>query len=149
MPMPPPPATLLTRTGKPTELGRGDRGVDVVERPRPAQQRHTGVGGRGARLVLGAEPPDLLGRRPDEHEAGVLDRGRGVGVLGEEPVAGVDRVGPVLGGHREELLDPAVAGAGGRADGDRDRGELAVRRRAVDVGEHRDRLDAEARRACG
>ena len=43
----------------------------------------------------------------------MLDRRRRVGVLGEEAVARVDRVGAVLGGHREQLLDAAVARAGG------------------------------------
>ena len=109
--------------------GGGHRGVDVGERSRPGRQRHAGGGGRGARLVLGPEPPDLCGRRADEAEPRVLDRGGGVGVLGEEPVPGMDAVGLVLGSHRQELLDAAVAGAGRGADGHRDGGEVTVGRR--------------------
>ena len=43
--------------------GGGHRGVDVDERRRPRRQRDARGRGRGAGLVLGAEAPDLLGRR--------------------------------------------------------------------------------------
>ena len=144
IPMPPPPATLLTRRGKPTARRGGHRGVDVDERRGPRREGHAGGRGRGARFVLGAEATDLLGRGPDEHQPRGFERGRGVGVLGEEAVAGVHAVDVVQLRHREQGVDVAVPGTGGGTDRHRERREVAVQRRAVDVGEHRHRLDAHA-----
>ncbi len=89
MPIPPPPATLFTSNGiARSALGFGHRLVDVRRRQRPSRQQRDARGRRrDARLVLRAEPSDLIGRGPDEDEAGVLHRRREPGVLGEEPVA--------------------------------------------------------------
>ena len=134
----------LHQQREPDPVGRRDRGVDVDERVGPAGERHARISGRRAGFVLGAEMTDLLRRGADEHQAGVLDRRRRVGVLGEEAVARVDCVGAVLGGHREQLLDAAVPRAGRGTDRNRERRNVAVERRPVDVGEHRDRLDPES-----
>ena len=60
----------------------------------------------GAGLV--AHGPDRFGRRPDEHQTGVAAGLRQPGVLGEEPVAGMDRVGAAGPGRRNNGLDPKI-----------------------------------------
>ena len=95
----------------------------------------------GLRLV--AEVLDRLRRRADPHQPGV-DHGLGeVGVLGEEAVAGVHRVGAGLLRGGDDLLDVEVGvGGGGAAErvglvGEPDEHGVAVR-----VGVHRDAADA-------
>ena len=79
----------------------------------------------------------------DPGEPGV-DHGLGeVGVLGQEAVAGVHRVGTALAGDVEQLLDHEV-GLGGRRAAQRVRlvRDLDVQRVAVGVGVHGDAGDA-------
>ncbi len=72
--------------------GHGSSGVDRCDPVAARHQRHA----RGAHLVLGsrlvAEPLHHLGRRPDEDEIVVGAGAREVRVLGEEPVAGMNRL---------------------------------------------------------
>ena len=81
-------------------LGAGDQLVQVGRRRGGPQGRDAGGPGRlqGPHLVAGQL--EHLGRRADEGDAG-LDAGAGqVGVLAEEAVAGIDRVGAGLAGRR-------------------------------------------------
>ena len=87
MPRPPPPAAALTSAGMGTPSGT-----------RRAPTSTTSVVGTPAcdRRPLGrdlvAEQLDLLGRGPDPDQAGVEPPPGEAGVLGQEPVAGVDGV---------------------------------------------------------
>jgi hypothetical protein len=76
--------------------------------------RHAG----GDRALLGrllrAEERDHQRRRADEGQAGGRHRLGEVGVLRQEAVAGVDRVGAALGRRRDQPLDQQVAVAGRR-----------------------------------
>ena len=65
----------------------------------------------GGHLV--AERVDGHRRRPDPGQPGVDDRPREGRVLGQEPVPGVDRIGPGVRGPLEDLLDIEVAVGGG------------------------------------
>ena len=62
---------------------------------------------------LVAQRADGGGRRPDPGQAGVEDRLRKIRVLGQETVAGVDRVGPGLRRHLEDLRDVQIRIGGG------------------------------------
>ena len=99
---------------------------------------------RADRLDLVAHHPDGFGARADEDEAGGFDAFGEVGVLAEEAVARVDRlgVGDLGGGDDRRHVEVAVLG-GRRADADRFIGHGDVLEVAVDGGMHRDRLDAQ------
>src|SRR5690606_30463260 len=80
---------------------------------------------RGGDGALGADlvPHGLDGRRgrTDEHQVGFRAGGGEVGVLGEEPVAGVHGARPGLVGGFDDALAVQVAlggGAGAEVDGD-------------------------------
>ena len=94
----------LDRDRQPVLAGEGDHLVRVGDR----------VGGAGdqgsadllrdvAGLHLVAQRGDRGRRRADPDQAGVQHGLREVGVLGQEPVAGVDRVGAGAGGDVEDL----------------------------------------------
>ena len=104
--------------------------------------RHAGHAGidhapLGGSLV--AHGGDGGGRRADEDQAGVLaGRGKGL-VLGEEAVAGMDRIGARLVRGLEDAVDAEIALAyGRRADAHRLVGEGNVRGVLVGVGIDRD-----------
>ncbi len=82
----------------------------ATDRPVGARrQRRAHRGGDVPRGHLVAERVDRGGRRADPGQPGV-DHGTGeAGVLGQEAVAGVDRVGARVGGPLEDLLDGQVA----------------------------------------
>ena len=108
------------------------------------QGRHAGLAHQPLGLDLGAHRLDRLGRRADPGEPGRLDGAGEVGVLGQEAVAGVDRVGASAPGGVEDQVDAQVGvrrGAARQAYGDvglRHEGQAGV-----GVGVHRHRLDAE------
>jgi hypothetical protein len=111
---------------------------------------HRHAGGDRPRLggLLRAEQRDHHGRRADERQAGGGDRLGEAGVLRQEAVAGVDRVGAAGLGRRDDAIDRQVAVAGRRrAEPDGEVGEAEVGRVGVGVGEHRD--GAEAHLATG
>ena len=85
-----------------------------------------------------------LGGRADEDDAGLLAGAREGGVLGEEAVAGVDRLGAGLLGDLEDLVHREVA-LGGRAGAEQVRlvGAPDVRRVAIGLGVDRHAGDAE------
>ena len=73
---------------------------------RPRDDRHAGGPHPLARLGLRAHRLDRLGRRADPGEPGGLDRPREAGVLGEEAVAGMNRLGA---GALRRLDQPLLA----------------------------------------
>ena len=104
--------------------------------------RHAGGDRRLARRRLAAHHGDGLGRRADEDQPGVAARGRELFVLGQEPVAGMHRVGAGLPCDLDDGVDAQVALAR-RAGADRPRfvGQAHVQGRAVAVGIDRHRSD--------
>ena len=101
--------------------------------------RHRGA----ARGGLRAHHAHGIGGRADENDAGIL-AGRGeIGVLAEEAVAGMDRLGAVFLGGVENPVDPQVAFGGRRgADVLRLVGHADVQRCAVGIGIDGHRSDA-------
>ena len=71
----------------------------------PGHDRHARLDGRAARRGLVAHPGDRRGRRAHEHEArGAARLGEGR-VLGQEAVAGMDRLGARPAGDRDQAID--------------------------------------------
>ena len=155
MPLPPPPAEGLTSTGKPT-LGRGRGQLGVVQ-PRLVPSRDDGDARPPATRLLGA---DLVAHRPRSRATGgptkttpaSAQARANAGVLGEEAVAGVDRLGAgAARGVDDPALDRQVAAAAaapGRSGPPR-RPRATCGASGVGVGVDRDRADAQARAACG
>ena len=115
-PRPPPPKAALIAIGRPFSSANVDRLVGVLERVLGAgRQRGADLLGDVAGLDLVAEVLDRRGRRADPDQAGVDDGLGEVGVLGEEAVAGVHRVGAGLLGDRDDLVDVEVGVGRGRA----------------------------------
>ena len=115
---------------------------DRLERARHRRD----VGGRGGlpRRDLVAHDLDGLGRRPDPRHATRRDRPREVGVLGEEPVPGVDGLGAALLDRAEDGVGVEVAlGCGLAAEGVGLVGVADVQRITVEVGVDGDGGDAE------
>jgi hypothetical protein len=83
------------RAGEPQNFG-----VVVRQRVRRRHDRDVRLDRQPSRFDLVAEPPHDLGRRTDERDAGLGAAVREIGVLGEEAVTGVDRVGA------RQLRDP-------------------------------------------
>ena len=81
----------------------------------------------------------------DEHDARRRRRRGEIRVLGEEPVARVDRLRAGLAGGGEDRVDVEIGlRCGGRADAVRRVGLAHVRGLGVGVAVHGDRADAEA-----
>ena len=74
-------------------LRRGQRRVYVGQHIGTRCQRNPSRVGRVASRGLVTEQTNLLGRRTEEDQARGFDRGRELGVLTQEPVAGVNGVG--------------------------------------------------------
>ena len=125
-------------------LGEGDDLVGVVDRLLGAgDQRGAGPLGDVAGLDLVAEGVDGRRGRADPGEPGVDDRLGEAGVLGEEAVAGVDRVGAGLLGDGKDLVDGEVAvGRRAAVEGERLVGDPDVQRVAVGLGVDGDAGDA-------
>ena len=100
--------------------------------------------GAASRRELVAQRRDRRAPGSDEREARVLDGAGELGPLGEEPVAGMDRLGTGQRGRLEDRLDPEVAlRRRRRADADRLVGGADVGGVGVGIAEDRDRLDAQ------
>ena len=96
----------------------------------------------GGRFV--AERVDRLGRRSDEHQAGIAQRAGEVRPLRQEAVARMDRLCAAVAAGRDDAADVEVALPGRPgADPDRDVGHHHVARRRVGIGMDSDRPDAE------
>jgi hypothetical protein len=94
------------------------------------------------RLDLVAHRRDRRVLRTDEDDALGLDPARELGVLGQEPVARVDRLGAGLLAGRDDLVgDEVRLAARRRTDQDRLVGQLDVQRVAIGFGIHRDGRD--------
>src|SRR6478752_6938499 len=133
----------LDRDRQPVGLGELDDLVGVLDRVLGARREG------GLRLVgdvlgpgLVAQRLDRGGRGTDPDQPGVDDGLGELGVLGEEPVAGVDAVGAGLLRDRDDLGDVEVGlGRGGATEGVGLVGEAHEEGVAVRVGVDRDRSD--------
>ena len=137
----PAPAAAVRRLDRHRQAVLGREGHDLVRVPdrvgRSGDQGRVRARRDVARLDLVAEGVDRLGGGPDPGQPGV-DHGLGErGVLGQEAVAGVHRVGSAAAGDVEQLLDRQVAVAG---SGPTQRvglvGHLHVQGVAVRIGVH-------------
>ncbi len=81
-------------------LGERRGAFEVGERVLAAgDDRHPGGDHQAAALDLGAHGVDRLGRGSDEGDAGIAALAGEAGAFGEEPISGMDGVGPAA--HRE------------------------------------------------
>ncbi len=107
--------------------------------------RHTRFDGELLRCDLVAERPDLIGSRTDPDQSSGCDLFCNVGVLGEEPVAGVDCLAALSERDLDDRIGTQVR-LGGRPpaerDGDVDR--VDVHRVRIGLGVHPDRRDPQA-----
>ena len=133
----------LDRDRQPVGLRELDDLVGVLHRVLGARRE------RGLRLVgdvlgpgLVAQRLDRGGRGTDPDQPGVDDGLGELGVLGEEPVAGVDGISTGVGGDLDDLGDVEVGlGRGGATEGVGLVGEPHEEGVAVRVGVDRDRPD--------
>ena len=112
-------------------LEEGGRLVDAGRCVGSGEHRNVVRQRRGARPQLVAEQFQRLDRRPHEAQPALLAGAREGGILGQEPVAGVDRV---AAGRVCQPHDPGAVQVGGyAAPGQRQRlvGHLDVQRRRV------------------
>ena len=110
----------------------------------PGHDRRAAALSGESRRHLVAHLVDRLGRRTDPGDAHARDRACEVGVLREEPVAGVHRVGAALTDRVEDGFGVEVAlGCGLPAECERLVGEPHVEGIPVELGVHGDGLDAE------
>ena len=145
MPRPPPPATALTKSGYGSALAAS---TITSASSLGGTEARVGTPASLAAAIARALLPvrrEHVGGRPDEGDAGV---GAGLGepgVLGEEAVARVDRVGPGADRDRDDRVRVEVRADGVPALTDLVRlvGLQAVLGPAVLVGEHRDRAGPE------
>ena len=108
IPRPPPPATALTNTGKPTSsAARTSSSTSVEGSEEPSTGTPAARAAATARALLPVSSSDLRAR-PDEGDARLLARPRQVGVLGQEPVARVHRVRARLLRRADDLLDGEI-----------------------------------------
>ena len=126
-------------------LGHRQRLLDVAHDPRRARhRRHTGFGGEAAGRGLVAHGTDLVAGRADE---GDVRRTTGVGelgILGEEAVARVNRIGTGHFGGGDQIRDPEIGEPPRRRpDADIVVGKPHVQRFSVGLAVHGDGPDAE------
>ena len=145
MPRPPPPAAALMSTGKP--ISWAIRRATFSSSTAPSLPGTTGTFAFLASFVRATLSPTAaiaLTRRADELDlAAAADLGE-VGVLGEEAVAGMNRlhVGDLGGGDDARDVEIGLGRRGG-ADADRLVGQLQIRRVLVGGGIDDGRLDAQ------
>ena len=120
-------------TGKPMLERELERLVRVLDRARRARhRRHAGLLGQTPRGGLVAHLADLLAGGADERDVGGPAGVGELGVLGEEAVARMNRVGAGDLGGGDQVGDLEVGGAAGRrADADVVVGKADVQRFAV------------------
>ena len=147
MPRPPPPIAALTITGIAERLGQR---VRLGGRAGPARRCPRGRARPASRAMLArgdlvAELVEQLGPRADEGDPGRVAGPGELGVLGEEAVAGMDRVDLLLLRQRDDAGDVEVAADRLARLADRVRlvGLEAVQGEAVFVRVDRDGADAQ------
>ena len=121
--------------------GGRERCRDVVDRLAGAgRYRHAGIGHEVAGADLVAHRDDRLRRRPHPAEPGVEDGLGELRALGEEAVAGVDRLGAGEPGRLDQLVDDEV-GLRGRRRAEQDGliGLADVRQGRIRLGMHSNR----------
>ena len=108
----------LDHDGKAGALDDGARRLGIVDTAVAAgNARHAGCERRLARRHLVAHQADRLRARTDEDEAGIGHRFGKAGILGQEAVAGVHRIGAAALGGIEDGGDVEIGLGGlGRAD---------------------------------
>ncbi len=148
MPRPPPPKLALMMTGYPTASAAARTSLEARRRLVHARHdRHSVGAGQLLRRHLVAERLELFGRRADERDAGRCARARKLGVLGQEPVAGMNRVDAVAQRHFDDGRDVQVRAdrlaSFGRSDQKRFVGLEAVQREAILVAVDRHGLQPE------
>ena len=135
-PRPPPPNAALMATGRPCSSAKATTSsASLTGSLVPGTSGAPALVAMCRACDLVAEGDDRLGGGADPGQAGVDDRLREVGVLGEEAVPGVDGVGAGLLGGVEDLVDDQV-GVAGRGAAERERlvGDPDVQRVPVGLG---------------
>ena len=103
MPLPPPPAAGLTRSGNPIRSRRDhERVVRLVRVVVPGQRRDPEADGQPAGRGLVAHRPDRVGGRSHPPDAGRGHRLGERGMLGKEPETGMEGVGARGHGRRDD-----------------------------------------------
>ncbi len=145
IPFPPPPAAALMITGNPIFFAKPSASSTSSTGPGvPGTTGNAHSGHRFPRRGLVAHHADLLRCGPDERDVRRGARLGELGVLGEESVAGVDRVGAADLGGGDQPRNAQVRVARRRGtDAHIIVGEAHVQRLAVGLGVHGHRLDAE------
>src|SRR5436190_8934078 len=134
----------LEQDGVAELLGKRMRTVDLNGVCAAGDDGHVGARHLRLRLHLVADSRHHLGAGADEDEVVVLARGDEGGVLGEEPVTGMDRVTPRGGRSGDHGRDVQIALRGlRRPDGHGSVGKPDVEGVAVGGRVDRDRLDLE------
>ncbi len=118
MPRPPPPATALISTGKPTEWAKVERLLLVAHDAVAAgHDRHVGLARQRPSRVFVAQPGHRLRAGADEVDVAAAADFVEVGVFGEEAVAGMNRLHVADFGGADHAGDFEIAvGRFGRAD---------------------------------
>ena len=134
----------LHHDGTPAEAGHERLGLLEGDGAAGARQhRHAAPLGQATGGGLVAAQVEDLGRRSDEDDPrGSARPGEG-GPLGEEAVAGVDRVGAVLDGEADDLVEIEVGGGAPPLERDALGGATDVQRRGVVGGVHGDGVHTE------
>jgi hypothetical protein len=110
-------------------------------------QRHRRLLHQRLRRALAAHRAQRLDRRSDEHDPVRRARRGELLVLGQEPVARMDRLGAGLLGRGDDAIDVEIAFARGRrTDQHRFVGQPGVPRVGVGLGKHGDGAHAKATR---
>ena len=130
----------------------GEELLRFFDRRRPiraAQHRYVRAGRHRTRSALVAEEFQHLGPRADEGDARVGAGGCEVRVLGQEAVAGMDRVAVRIHRPPDDTFDVEVRGHAAAIQGDRLVGDPQVESVRVVLGVHRDGVDAKIHRRAG
>ncbi len=144
MPIPPPPERLFNITGYPMSSATMSAWSRSRSPSLPANRGTPAARANSRAAFFARERFEIVGRRPDPRHARGFARPREPGVLRQEAVAGVQRVGTGVRGCAKEAFAVEVALPGrGWAEPDRFVREPNVRRVPVGVGIHGHRRDPE------
>ena len=144
MPRPPPPPEALRMIGKPIRFASSIAWSASRSTSLPGSSGKPVFARVAARRDLVAPRPHRLRRWTDERDVALAAKARELGVLGEEAVAGVNRVGAGDLRRRHDRWNMQVtAERRRRADAHRFVGEADVKRARVGLGVDGDRGDAE------